>query len=141
MVSTACLDSGEAAAHTCRTPFHGSWPSASSSRNTHRLPASRAASRAARPTAMWSAWLGNVPPYVSRKLLVITTSGRCRRTARAMSRRSGSPYSTTPSGCPRNSTVSTPTTRAEAICSASRSGPHSSGLIASIPASPLVTIT
>ncbi len=40
------------------------------------------------------------------------TSGRCCRMARTMSRRSASPYSTTPSRWSRNSTMSTPTSRA-----------------------------
>ena len=40
-----------------------------------------------RPTAMWSAWLRLRPPQVSRKLPVTTTSGRCRRTSAASSRR------------------------------------------------------
>ncbi len=99
---------GEPAAHTCWTPPHGSSPSVSWSGNTQRLPASRTASRVARPVAMWSAWLSIVPPQVSRKLLVITISGRCRRTTAQIARRSATPYSRTPSGSPRNSTVVDP---------------------------------
>ena len=34
--------------------------------------------------------------------MVMTTSGRCRRNAAARSRRSGTPYSTSPSGWSRN---------------------------------------
>ena len=52
----------------------------SCSGKTQRLPASRTASSTARPVAMWSAWLSLRPPQVSRKLPVITISGRCRRT-------------------------------------------------------------
>ncbi len=61
VVSTACFALGDAAAHTWRTPAHGWSPSSSSSRNTHRLAASRTASTVARPTAMWSAWLSQTP--------------------------------------------------------------------------------
>ncbi len=112
----------------------------SCSGKTHRFPASRTASSSALPTAMWSAWLRLVPPKVSRKLMVIAMSGRWRRTTSAIERRSATPYSRMPSGSRRNSTSSTPTARAEAISSASRSGPHSSGWSPSMPASPLVTM-
>ena len=71
---------------------------------------------------------------------MITMSGRWRRTAAQIARRSGTPYSSTPSGKPRNSTVSTPTSAAEATCSASRTRLDSTGGSASIPASPLVTM-
>ena len=47
-----------------RTPSHGSRPSVSSSRNTHRLAASRTASITAWPTAMWSAWSRPPPSNV-----------------------------------------------------------------------------
>ena len=67
-----------------------------------------------------------------------TSSGRWRRIAAAMSRRSGIPYSISPSGWARNSTASAPTTAHAARCSASRSGPHSAGGSESIPASPRV---
>jgi hypothetical protein len=76
---------------------------------------------------------------VVRWLPVITNSGRWRRIAWAMSRLSAGPYSIVPSGWSRNSTTSTPTARAAARCSASRSGPHSAGGIVSMPASPRVT--
>ena len=140
VVSTAWVVFGEPNAHTSRTLPHGSRPSVSWSAKTQRLPASRTASTTARPTAMWSAWLRLRPPQVSRKLPVITMSGRCRRTSRAIAARSGTPYSRTPSGRPRKSTVGTPTIRADSTCSASRTRRHSSGSIPSMPASPLVTM-
>ena len=68
-------------------------------------------------------------------------SGRWRRITSASVRRNGTPYSRIPSGSLRNSTVSTPTIRADSISSASRTRRHSSGSIPSIPASPEVTIT
>ncbi len=123
VVSTPWAASGEPNAHTCRTPPHGSSPSSSCSGKTHLLPASRTASSTARPTAMWSAWLRLRPPQVSRKLPVITISGRWRRTSAARRRRIGTPYSRMPSGWRRKSTVSTPTMRADSTCSASRTAP------------------
>ena len=47
----------------------------------------------------------------------MTISGRCRRTTSAIAARSGRPYSSVPSGKPRNSTSSTPTIRADSTCS------------------------
>ena len=54
---------------------------------------------------MWSAWLSAPGPKVSRKLPVRMISGWWRRITSASVRRSGTPYSTIPSGSPRNSTV------------------------------------
>jgi len=73
--------------------------------------------------------------------MVITTSGRCRRIAAAMSRRSGTPYSTSPSAWPRKSTSDTPTTAALRRSSSWRSGPTTSGAMPSMPASPAVANT
>ena len=91
-----------------RTPPQGCSPASSCSLNTQRFPASRTASRVAFPVAMWSAWFRFCPPQVSRKLLVITISGRCCRTAAQIARRNATPYSSTPSGRPRKSTVLDP---------------------------------
>ena len=88
---------GEAATATQRTPFHGSSPWSTSSGKIHRLPASVAASSVARPTALWSGVFQKPPWKVSRWLRVMTSSGRCRRIAAAISRRRGRPYSITPS--------------------------------------------
>ena len=55
VTSTAWVAVGAAFTAAHRTPDHGSSPSSSSSRKTHRFPASRAASSAAMPTARWSA--------------------------------------------------------------------------------------
>ena len=132
---------GEPNAQTSRTPPHGSRPPPSTwSRKIQRLPASRTASTTARPVAMWSAWLRFAPPQVSRKLPVMTISGRCRRTDAVITSRRATPYSSTPSGWPRNSTASTPTTSADRRCSSSRTWRHSSGSMPSMPASPLVTM-
>ncbi len=140
VVSTPCPDWGEDAAHTSRTPPHGARPASICSGKTQRFPASRTASRVALPVAMWSAWFRLRPPQVSRKLLVITISGWCRRTTAQIARRSGTPYSSTPSGRPRKSTTSTPTISAEATCSDSRTRRASAGASPSMPASPLVTM-
>jgi hypothetical protein len=59
-------------------------------RKTQRLAASRTASMVACPHTRWSAMFRNVPPKVSRWLTATTTSGRWRRMAAAMSRRSSS---------------------------------------------------
>ena len=64
---------------------------------------------------------------VAPKYPVTTSSGRCRRIAPAMSRRSSGPATRTPSRWSRNSTSVTPTTAAERRSSSSRSGPASSG--------------
>ena len=108
-----------------RATFHGSRPSSSRSGKIHRLPASDLASTTARPTARWSAWLTGPPGKRSAYVVVTTRSGRRIRISRAMARRSGRPYSTTPSANPsRNSTTSTPTRAAPArsSCLAQRPG-------------------
>ena len=137
LTSTPCPACGLALTSTWRT-FHGSSPALARSRKTQRLPASLAASMTARPVAMWSAWLAVPGPHDSWWLIVISTSGRCRLMAAAKALRSGRPYSSVPSGNPRNSTSVTPTSAAPARSSASRTGPHSSGGRSSMPASPLV---
>jgi hypothetical protein len=104
------------------------------------LPASYTASSTDSPTARWSALFQCPGTKYSRRFSVITSSGRCRRIAAASSRRSTTPDSIAPSGWSRNSTVETPTTSAEARCSASRIGAHSSGDMVSIPASPRLTM-
>ena len=124
-----------------RTPPHGSSPSVELVGKTQRLPASRTASSTARPVAMWSAWLRLRPPQVSRKLPVITISGRCRRTdggERAAQRHAVLQDAVGLLRGTRRS--STPTIRADSICSASRTRRHSSGSMPSMPASPLVTM-
>ena len=137
LTSTACPACGEPLTSTILTPPHGSPASA----NTQRLPASRTPSSTAWPVWRWSAMFRKRPSasHDAWWLTVITTSGRCRRIAAAMSRRSGRPYSTRPSGWSRNSTLVTPTTAALARSSASRSRAHSAGGSVSIPASPRVT--
>ena len=102
----------EPKAQTARTPPHGSRPSVSCSGKTQRLPASRTASSTALPTAMWSAWLRLRPPQVSRKLPVITMSGRWRRTTRGdRARAAGRRTRGCRRGGRRNSTSETPTIR------------------------------
>ena len=59
--STKCVGCGEPPIATRRTPGHGSPASV----KIQRLPASRAASSAARPTWRWSAMLNDGPPHVS----------------------------------------------------------------------------
>src|SRR4028118_1267011 len=72
---------------------------------------------------MWSAMFSAVAPSPgSRKLLVMTTSGRCRRTDAVMACRRGTPYSSTPSGRRRKSISLTPTMRQDSTCSAPRGG-------------------
>ena len=66
MTSTAWVGCGDPTVSTVCTPGHGCRPSSRRSRNTQRLPASRTASMAARPTATWSAWLGGPPVESSR---------------------------------------------------------------------------
>ena len=101
-------------------PVHGG----PASGKTHPFAASRQASSTASPTARWSAWLtGPSSPQVRSKLIVMITSGWSLRNAAARSRRSGIPYSTSPSGWSRNSTVVTPTTAALRFSSSTRSGP------------------
>ena len=97
VTSTKCVGRGAAFTAARRTPDHGSRPSSSSSGNTQRFPASRAASSAARPTSRWSAMFRPPKPHRSSKFESTSTSGRCRRIARARSRRSSSPPSITPS--------------------------------------------
>ncbi len=120
------------------TPPQGSRPSSVRSVWSQRFPASATASSVASPTARWSAWL--TMPLANRSLQtpVTTSSGRVRRIARAMSRRSATPYSMAPSRWSPNSTTSTPTRRALSRSSASRTRPASSGCIVSMPASPRV---
>src|SRR5690625_2823522 len=76
VTSTPCVACGDPGSHTWRTPSHGSRPAVSCSGKTQRLPASAAASSAARPVAMWSAWLSPPPSQVSRKLLAMRSCGR-----------------------------------------------------------------
>ena len=64
VTSTACVGNGDAFTKIRRAPLHGSSPSSSSSGNTQRFPASRAASIAASPTLRWSAMFRPEPPHV-----------------------------------------------------------------------------
>ena len=89
---------------------------------------------------MWSAWLRLRPPQVSRKLLVITISGRCRRTT------------SRDRAAQRDAVLQDPVGQAEELDLVDADDPrrldllglahprHSSGSIPSMPASPLVTM-
>ena len=116
VTSTPCVARGSPLTSSQRT-CQGSRPSSSSSSvNTHRLPASRTASSVASPATRWSAMFSPATNSSSHDP-VSTTSGRYSRIRRAMSRRSGSPYSSTPSGCSRNVTSVTPTAADPVTCS------------------------
>ena len=82
---------------TAFSPFHGSYPSATSSGKIQRLPQSLAASSTQMPTARWSAWFDIPGRNRSSWLPVTTTSGLSRRIARQRSRRRPSVGSITPS--------------------------------------------
>ena len=138
VVSTPCLPSGEKRPDLADAVPRSS-PSSICSRNTQRLPASRTASKIARPVAMWSAWLRVAPPQVSRKLLVMTISGRCRRNDHR-SLDAAQPHTQTPRRAGRGSPPCRHRRSAPARAARPRAPPASSGSIPSMPASPLVTM-
>ena len=129
VTSTACVGRGGASPRRSARPDHGSRPSSSSSVNTHRLPASRAASSARDRRRPGGRPCSAAEP---RTQLVVDREhehvGRCRRIARARSRRRSQPVLEHAVAVVEElDASSTPTCAAPARSSSRRSGPASAG--------------